>query len=398
MAVIPLERAVELVSSLVQPLPSEPLELARARGSVLAEDLVATVDTPPFDASAMDGYALRSEDVATAPTELRVVATSSSGHPTAVSVDAGTAVRILTGAVVPEGADAVVPVEATDAGLDVVTVSAVPTPGQHIRRRGEVGRSGELLVAASTLLTAGHLGVAASTGRTELRVHRRPRVAIVTTGDELVAPGDGELGPGQIFDSNSTLAEQLVRSADGRTEVVHAEDDAAALGALLERLAPEVDLILTTGGISMGAEFDPLRAALEEHPVRFEQVAIRPAKPLAFGTIGSAAYVGLPGNPVSVVVAFELFVRPLLSRLRGLGPVGTPRSGGVLADGFSLPGDAKTHLVPIVERVDGTWSRNEMAGSHALVAIASADALAVVPAEIRSVAAGATVEILPLWT
>ncbi len=395
---IPLEQAVEDVLALVHPLPSALTRTAEALGSVLAADVTATLDTPPFDASAMDGYAVRSGDLDGAPVALRVIGTSSSGHPSDAEVVAGTAVRILTGAVVPAGADAVVPVEETDAGTDVVTVRTAVSPGRHVRVRGEVGRSGERLIAAPTVLTAGHLGVAASTGLAELLVHRRPKVAIVTTGDELVPPGHGELAVGQIFDSNSTLSEQLVTSAGGIAHVVHAADDAPLIGALLEALAPEVDLILTSGGISMGAEFDPLRAALGEHPVRFEQVAIRPAKPLAFGRIGECTYIGMPGNPVSVVVAFELFVRPALRRLRGIDPATTPRVQGRLASALERPVDGKTHLIPVVADADDAWSPTPLLGSHALVGIAAAGALAVVPADRPRIPEGAEVELLPLWT
>ena len=392
-----LEQAVDDVLALVHPLPAGMVRTSDALDSVLAADLVATVDTPPFDASAMDGYAVRSADLDGTPVELRVVGTSSSGHPSDAEVVPGTAARILTGAVLPSGADAVVPVEETDAGLEVVTVRSQVPPGRHVRVRGEVGRSGDLLVTAPALLTAGHLGVAAANGLAEVLVHRAPKVAIVTTGDELVAPGHGELGPGQIYDSNSTLSEQLVTSAGGIAHVVHAADDAPLIGALLEALAPEVDLILTSGGISMGAEFDPLRAALEDHPVRFEQVAIRPAKPLAFGRVGECTYIGLPGNPVSVVVAFELFVRPALRRLRGIEPAALPRSSGRLARDLERSDDDKTHLVPVAISTDGTWEPTPLAGSHALVGIAAASALAVVPSGQRRLAAGSEVELLPLW-
>lgn len=394
---ISLEEAAADVLAPVRVLPAEQVVTASARGSVLAVDLRATHDTPPFDASAMDGYAVRSVDLVSLPVELPVVATSSSGHPTDVEVTPGTAVRILTGAVVPAGADCVVPVEWTDARTDVVTVDRAAAPGQHVRGRGEVGRSGELLIAAGTELRAGHLGVVASAGLTEITVHRAPRVAIVTTGDELVVPGRAPLGPGQIFDSNSTLSQQLVASAGGVAHVVPAADDAAAIAELLERLSSDVDLILTSGGISMGAEFDPMRAALAAHPVRFEQVSIKPAKPLAFGDVGTCRYVGLPGNPVSVVVAFELFVRPVLRRMRGLDPATPPRQVGVVGVEVTVADDGKTHLVPVTRQAGGTWVPTELAGSHALVGIAAADALVVVGPGTRRLAAGASVELIQLW-
>jgi len=394
---IPMERATAEVLEPVQTLPAEPVSTALARGSVLAHDLVATLDTPPFDASAMDGYAVRAADLSGPPVELAVVATSSSGHPTDVEVTPGNAVRILTGAVVPAGADAVVPVEGTDGGTDRVTVQRTAEVGENIRRRGEVGRSGELLVAARTQLTAGHLGVIASAGYTGVSVYRRPRVAIITTGDELVAPGGPRPGPGQIYDSNSTLTRQLVETAGGAAEVVRSDDDAAAIAELLNDLRDRVDLILTSGGISMGAEFDPMRAALAEYPVSFEQVAIKPAKPLAFGEVGAARYVGLPGNPVSVVVSFELFVRPVLRRMCGIEPATPARTAGRLGAELKVADDGKTHLVPVAATADGTWSAIRLAGSHALLGIAAAQALAVVAPDTRQIGAGSSVELIPLW-
>lgn len=394
---ISLEHAAAEVIEPVRVLPAEHVDTASARGSVLTDDVVATLDTPPFDASAMDGYAVRSTDLATLPAGLTVVATSSSGHPTDVEVTPGTAVRILTGAVVPAGADSIVPVEWTDGRTDRVTIERAAAVGQHVRRRGEVGRSGQVLVAAGTTLTAGHLGVIASAGLAQVPVHRRPRVAIVTTGDELVPPGGPAPGPGQIYDSNSTLSQQLVASAGGIAEVVRAADDAVAIAELLETLSGRVDLILTSGGISMGAEFDPMRAALDGHPVRFEQVAIKPAKPLAFGAVGTSRYVGLPGNPVSVVVAFELFVRPVLRRMRGIEPATPPRAAGTLGVDLEVAADDKTHLVPVSVHDDGTWVPTELLGSHALVGIAGAGALVVVGSGIRRIAAGSSVELIPLW-
>ena len=179
--------------------------------------------------------------------------------------------------------------------------------------------------------------------------------------------------------------------------MVRSDDDAAAIAELLNDLRDRVDLILTSGGISMGAEFDPMRAALAEYPVSFEQVAIKPAKPLAFGEVGAARYVGLPGNPVSVVVSFELFVRPVLRRMCGIEPATPARTAGRLGAELKVADDGKTHLVPVAATADGTWSAIRLAGSHALLGIAAAQALAVVAPDTRQIGAGSSVELIPLW-
>jgi len=394
---ISMEEAVAGVLTAVAPLGTHVLALDRCRGAVLAGDVLAAHDTPPFDASAMDGYAVRHADLTAAPVTLAVIGTSSCGRPSDARVTDSTAVRILTGAVLPEGADCVVPVEMTDAGREQVEVLRAVREGASIRRRGEITRQGDRVLAAGTTLTAAHLGVAAGEGRRELQVVRRPSVAVVATGDELVAPG-GELGPGQIFDSNSTLMAELAAGAGCRVVRHHAGDDAARLGALLEKLAADVDVILTSGGVSMGAEFDPLRDALAAHPVEFLQIAIKPAKPLAVGTVGAAHYVGLPGNPVSVVVSFELFVRPLLQRLGGVPTGGTRLVTGVLDSPLERGEDGRTHFVPVRRTATGTWERTELLGSHALSSIAVAEALAVLTPEELTVPAGGTVALLPLWT
>lgn len=400
---ITLADATARVLATAAPLDAVELPLDAAGGLVLRHELVARIDAPPFDASAMDGYAVRCADLAgadSAPIELTVVGTSSCGRPSPERVETGTAVRILTGAVVPAGADGVVPVEGTDGGSDRVVVRTEVAPGACIRRRGEVSRIGDVLVAAGTQLHAGHLALAASEGLDRLVVTRRPRVAVVSTGDELVPPGRGPLGEGRIHDSNSTLMAELARSVGAEVLAGSAGDDADALRVQLDELSGQVDLLLTSGGVSMGAEFDPLRAAVAEHPVEFWQVAIKPAKPLAFGRLGGpdgAIYLGLPGNPFAVLVSFELFVRPLLDALRGL-PARPPRTvTGRAAHTIDHADDDKTHLVPVRHLATGEWSANELVGSHALVAGAAADALAVLDPSRHHVAAGDELTLLPLW-
>jgi molybdopterin molybdotransferase len=370
-----------------------PLDQAARR--VLAEDVATLVDHPPFDNAAMDGYAVRSDDLATTPTELQVVATAAAGHPTSVALGPGQAARILTGAVMVAGADTVVPVEDTDAGHDRVVVRAASGAGAHVRRAGEGARRGDVVLRAGTVLHAGHLGLAASSGVAELAVVSPARVAVLTTGDELVPVGTA-LGPGQIHESNAVTVAALAARAGATVAVHHGGDDAAALRVLLEELAADHDVVLTTGGVSMGAEYDAVRVALADAEVRVVKLSIRPAKPLAFGTLGTALFVGLPGNPVSAVVSFELFVRPALRRLAGIDPAVPPTTTGPAGERLTHPGGPATHFVR-VRCDDGSWVGTGSGGSHLIAGIAAADALAVLPPG-SDVAPGEPVTLVELWT
>jgi len=326
--VIPLEDARAKVLSRIAPhAPLAPVEAAHRdmAGRVLAEDVVAPEDVPPFANSAVDGYAVRVEDLGAVPLRLPVIGTVRAGasgldHPVAP----GTAVRIMTGAPVPPGADAVVMVEDTDGTPEAteVTIGAMPTTGQHIRPAGDDVVPGDVVVAAGTVLGPAHLGVLATVGVTELDVVPRPRVAVVSTGDELV--GDGRpLGPGQIRDSNRLGLLALLRTYGYETvDLGLVADDEAAIEAVLREGAERADALVTTGGVSMG-DFDYVKVVLDRiGDMRWMQVAIKPAKPLAFGTIarvdgGRVPVFGLPGNPVSSFVTFLLFVQPFLWRLQG---------------------------------------------------------------------------------
>lgn len=305
--------------------------------------------------------------------------------------------RILTGAVMVRGADTIVPVEDTDAGHDRVVVRRAPEQGAHVRRAGEGARRGDVVLQAGTLLHPGHLGLAASSGVDTLTVVAPARVAIVTTGDELV-PAGHELGPGQIHESNAVVAAGLVRGTGAEVTVHHSSDDAVALRALLDQVASTHDLVLTTGGVSMGAEYDSVRVALAEARADVEVVKldIRPAKPLAFGTLGAALFVGLPGNPVSVVVSFELFVRPALRRLAGIEPAVPPVVAAPAGERFVHPGGPATHFVR-VRRDEGSWVSTGGTGSHLIAGIAAAGALAVL-APGTDVAPGESLALVPLWT
>jgi molybdopterin molybdotransferase len=383
------------VLDLVDTNPAVDVPLRDALGHVLAQDVATQVDQPPFDNSAMDGYAVCAADVAEVPVELDVVATSSAGHPSEVRLGPGQAARILTGAVMVEGADSVVPVEHTDRGTERVRVLQTAQRGAHVRRAGEGCRRGDVVLRAGTLLHPGHLGVAAGAGAERLSVVRAPRVALLSTGDELVPPGSTP-GPGQLHESNSVVLEALLRGAGAEVSVEHAADDAELLRATLARLAADHDVVLTTGGVSMGAEFDAVRVAVADAGVRVVALDIRPAKPLAFGRIGDALFVGLPGNPVSAVVSFELFVRPALRRLAGIEPARPPMIHGTAGERLAHPGGPATHYVRV--RHDGTgWVRTGHGGSHLLAGIAGADALAVLtPGDV--LAPGDEVTLLTLWS
>jgi molybdopterin molybdotransferase len=389
-ALIDIATARERVLAAVAPLSTESVELAAALGRVLAEDLASSHDLPPFDSSAMDGYAV----VAGPAAELAVVGESRAGHPAGRTLASGEAIAISTGAQIPDGADAVVPVERVQVHDGRVTVPDTP-PGNHVRRAGEDVRAGELVVRAGATLGPAELAVAASVGRDALVCGRRPRVAVLVTGDELVGPGV-PLGPGQIRDSNTTaLAAQAERGGAALVsrEVVrdNLEATSAALGAALER----ADVVCVSGGVSVGPH-DHVKPALrslgvEEH---FWGVALKPGKPTWFGTRGQTLVFGLPGNPVSAMVTFHLFVRPALRALAGADPDDT-RATGVL--------DQPVERNPVRDQVlrcrlraqDDGWhvQPTKAQESHVLTSMVGAGAYALVVAGEGEVPAGERVPI-----
>lgn len=416
--------------ALGRPLPAVVVGLADALGLVLAQDVTTDAPLPRWDNSAMDGYAVRAQDVRDAsvstPVTLRVVADLPAGSSDRPTVAPGTAARIMTGAPVPAGADAVVPVEDTDAGTVTVQVSAPKAVGQHVRRAGEDAAPGDLVVAAGALLGPAHVAAVASVGVAEVAVHRRPRVAVVSTGDELVAPGT-PLAHGQIPDSNSWLLAAAVRDAGAEAlRLGPVGDDPVALRDLLHGLDGTVDAIVTSGGVSVGA-FDVVKAALLDEPdVAFVPVAVQPGKPQGLGRLprGTPVFT-LPGNPVSSFVSFELFVRPALQRMRGLVQVERPTTTAVVDDGWSTP-TARAQVMPVrfvAPEADGSRAgaltsgspQGERtddhappvprhprvvrataggSGSHLVARLALAEGLAVVPAEIEQVAPGDLVTVL----
>jgi molybdopterin molybdotransferase len=396
--------------ALVEPLVPEPVGLDVADGRVLAQDVVADDVLPRWDNSAMDGYAVRADDVAAAapgtPVVLRVLADLPAGSDAEPHVAPGTAARIMTGAPVPPGADSIVPVEATDGGTDRVRVDVAPRRGAHIRRAGEDVVAGDVVLVAGTLLGPAQVAAAASVGRGEVAVHRVPRVAVLSTGSELVPPGRA-LRRGQIPDSNSYLLAAAVRAAGGHAVRVGAvPDDVAELRRVLDAwddaAAPgRPDVVLTSGGVSMGA-FDVVKKLLAEHAgMEFVQVAMQPGKPQGLGRLpGGTPVVAVPGNPVSAFVSFHVFVRPMLQRLRGVPDAEPDREVAVVGDGWRTPPGREQYMPVTLTRPDGTLvARRAVAGgsgSHLVAGLARAQALAVVPADVDEVRPGDRLPVLRL--
>jgi molybdopterin molybdotransferase len=402
---IPLEEAVAHVRSRLSPLETVEVALADAVGLVAAADVVATAQVPPFDNSAVDGFAVRADEVPEPGTELVVTGTVAAGDPGDGPVPPGGAARIMTGAPVPPGVDAVVMVEDTtirhdDEGREVVTLGRVPGVGAHIRPAGDDLNAGDVAVPAGTTLRPAHLGLLASVGLGAVAVVRRPVVGVLSTGDELVPPGE-PLGPGRIPDSNRLVLVELCRAAGA--EVVDLGligDDEAAVEAALLAGADRCDALVTSGGVSMG-DFDPIKAVLARiADMRWMQVAIKPAKPFAFGLLDGTPVFGLPGNPVSSVVSFELFARPGIRAIAGDHAPDRRIWRATAPDGLPRRRDGKIHFVRVtLEHTPGrVLARSAGAqGSHQLSALAVADGLAVLP-DGEGVEPDGEVDVLPLDT
>lgn len=401
-AAVSVAAHLERVLSQVAPLGRvEAVRLSDAEGRTLAASVDARVDLPSFDNSAMDGYAVRRADVAAAaddaPVVLDVVADLPAGSGEIVTVGPGHAARIMTGAPIPAGADAVVPVERTDGGTARVAILAAPRPAHHIRRRGEELHAGDRVLDAGVVLDARRVAAAAASGLAELTVAATPRVAVVATGSELVEPGV-PLGRGRIHDSNSLLLAALVAEAGGVAgEVRRIPDDPAALRAWIDARDP-CDLVVFAGGVSVGAH-DVVRHVLGElGTVGFVRVAMQPGTPQAFGTLpGGTPVFGLPGNPVSVAVSFEAFVRPALQRLLGRAEVRRPTWRAVVDDGWRSPAGRRQYMPVAVAVRDGRPAVRRAtsggAGSHLVAGLAAADGFAIIPEDVEDVAAGDLVEV-----
>ncbi len=409
---ISVEAALQRVLEQVEQLPPEEAPLLETLGQVLAEDVVAHLDVPPLDNAAMDGYAVRAADTTAAdehsPVSLRVIADLAAGYTTDIVVGPGTAIRIMTGAPLPAGADAVVQFEHTDEGRRVnprleparrenVAILVPAKSGLNVRRAGEDIRAGQVVLRRGTALRPAELGVLASLGRSTALVYRRPLVAVLSTGDELVPLGQ-PLRPGQIYNSNSyAIAAQVRRTGGVPLLLGIARDLPEELIARLHE-ARRADLLITTGGVSMG-DFDVVKNVLaSEGEVTFWRVRMKPGKPLAFGRIGPTPHLGLPGNPVSAMVTFEMFARPAILKMMGKGNYRKPSVRATLEQGARNTDGRRVYLRAYVRKVgdDFVASLTGPQGSHIATSMTGANGLAILPEDAAEVRPGERVQVLML--
>jgi molybdopterin molybdotransferase len=421
---------LEDILAAIRPLDPIELQLPDAQGCVLVEDVTVPVALPPFDNSSMDGYAVRVADVAGAteefPSVLTVIGDVAAGGGALPTVGPGQAARIMTGAPLPPGAQAVVPVEWTDGGTGGGAARTMLPAGEapegasgevrvhrpaeeraHVRARGSDVEAGDLALEAGTVLGPPQIGLLAAIGRGTVRVRPRPRVVVMSTGSELVQPGE-ELTEGRIYDSNSFALAAAARDAGAISYRVGAvTDDAETLRATIEDQLVRADLLVTTGGVSVGA-YDVVKEALssvgdEDEPgsgIDFRRLAMQPGKPQGFGSIGPdhTPLLALPGNPVSSYVSFELFVRPAIRTLMGLPDVHRPTARAVLKADKALgsPAGKRQFLRGTYDAESGSVTPVGGAGSHLVAALAHADCLIVVPESDTSVEPGAEVLVVLL--
>jgi molybdopterin molybdotransferase len=388
--------ALERVLEHVEPLEQEQVLLEDSYGRYVAVDVAAALDLPPFPNSSMDGYAVRAAET---PGTLSVVGESAAGSPFRGQLGPRQAVVISTGAVIPAQADAVVPIEVVQRTADTITIAAASEAGAFIRHAGSDIERGDPMLAAGTRIGPAQIGAAAAVGLGELPCHRRPRVAILTTGSELVQPGR-TLGDGEIYDSNGPMLRAALRTSGGEVTIIPAAADTRdEHRAALER-ALEHDVVISSGGVSVG-EHDLVRDVGFELGVReiFWRVAMRPGKPLAFGVHDRTLLFGLPGNPVSTLVGFELFVRPALLGLQGARSPRPPFRAGMLASDAKRLAE-RDDLIR-VQVVGGESAQTFVAPlrgqqSHQIAVTAQADGLALIPRGTGELPAGTEVDYLPL--
>lgn len=395
-----VDEALARILAALRPLEAERVELTRAAGRVLAETVTARRALPAFDNSAMDGYAIRAADVPRAGIALPVVDAIPAGDPGDRPLPPGCAARIFTGAPLPPGADAVILQEDAQRAGDRVTFTEPAHPGQHVRRAGSDTALGDRLLEAGRVLLPGDLAALAAQGRSQIAAIRRPVVAITATGDELIDVDAGEPGPGQIINGNSLALAAAVEAAGGIARILPViPDDAAATRAALRRAA-RADALITTGGVSVG-EHDHVAEALRAlggDAFGFWKVRIKPGKPFAFGYIGDCAAFGLPGNPISALVTFEVLVRPALLRLAGHQAVRRRPRMAVLAHPLPPGGSRDEYLRATAHRLDGRLhvDARRSQSSGALSSLAGADALVIVPIDAPACVAGDRVAVLLL--
>jgi molybdopterin molybdotransferase len=422
MPMISVEGALERILSFVHELEPEERPLLGALGQVLAEDAVAPFSIPPLDNTAMDGYAVVAASTEGAseqqPVTLRVVGELAAGYLYEGRVEPETAVRIMTGAPLPEGADSIVPFEETDetgfaapqktGPLDTtVRIFKAARPGNNIRYAGEDVRDGEVVLAKGTLLRPAHIGVLASLGKPTVRVIRRPVVAILSTGDEILQPGEPRR-PGTIYDSNAYSVASLVTRYGGVPKLLGIARDTIDDLTAKVREGLGTDLLITSAGVSRG-DFDVVKEVLRrEGSINFHLVNMRPGKPLAFGTFAAPGrggngdrrvpHIGLPGNPVSSMLVFELFGRPALYKMLGRTILPKPMVQAVMRDRIRMTDERRFFARCIVSRANGGWvaSLTGSQGSGVLTSMAKANGLAVVPEGSPDVQPGETVTVILL--
>ena len=389
-----VEEALERLLAAVHAIDGEAVPIAQALGRVpMSHAIVATHDVPPFANSAMDGFALRASD---GEASRRVIGESRAGGVPPPAVDPGTAVRIATGAPLPSGADAIVPLEDAEDGGSVVSVRRAPERGAHVRASGHDIPAGTRISLPGAPVTPAVVALLAALGVARVEVRRRPRVAILSTGDELVPAGD-PLGFGQIHDANGpALAAAVVEVGGEPVMLDRARDEADAVASRLAEGLAAADVVLVSGGVSVGPH-DHVRAAIERHgTLDFWRIAVQPGKPLAFGVVEGHPVIGLPGNPVSALVTFELFVRPMLRRMLGLAGDGRQRVRARVDEAVAKDRDRRAYLrVRVCAEGDGY--RAVSAGGQAssqLLPLASANALLVVPEGVAATSPGDEYEAL----
>jgi molybdopterin molybdotransferase len=408
MAATNLPDAQQFVTSNCSPLEPIDLSIRDALGCVLAETVISAELVPPFANTAMDGFAVRAADVAGVPCELKVIATLAAGAEPSLAVGAGQAIRIMTGAAMPDGADSIVPVENVDpaAPEGIVRVLQKPNLGDAVRPAGEDVQVGQQVFASGEVLTPGHLGVLASVGRSSIRAHRKVRVGVLSTGDELIAPPT-PLRVGQIRDSNRHTLLSLVAEANAEpVDLGLARDSEDEIRAKVEEGLATCDALVTSGGVSVG-DFDFVKLVLDKlsagssEPMRWMQINIKPAKPLAFGLINGKPVFGLPGNPVSCMVSFEVFARPALRQMMGHSPETLQRKAirAIAGEDLKRGPDGKTHFARVFGSFndDGRLVVRSSGGqaSNLLRTMAMANALAILP-DGPTIPAGAEVDVMLL--
>ncbi len=400
--VLSVEEALERILATVSLLEPEQVGLLEAEGRVLLEKIVADRDIPPLTNAAMDGYAVRGEDVADGPTELRIVGEAAAGHVSDVILEPGQAVRIMTGAPVPKGADTVVRFEDTRTDGLRVDILGAYTPGKNVRQAGEDVRASEVVLQPGRVLRPQAIGMLAAVGRTSVKVGRKPRVAILATGDEIVPPGE-DPGPGQIRDANSYAVAAQVQTYSGVPLVldIARDQESRIREGVWEALAQRPDLIITSGGVSVG-DFDLVKQVLAaEGKIHFWSLNMKPGRPLAFGMVGGIPLIGLPGNPVAAMISTELFARPALLKMQGAQTTSAwtlPTVRARLTEPIARKDGRRHYLRVSLQRTETGYEATLTGdqGSGILKSMVIADGLAVIPEDADHLPKESEIDVLLL--